>query len=201
MNTKRIYNYAKWMAINNISTSAASIISTNSMLNSIITKPSYTDVVTTTYIGKDIIGQLAGVYYAWKTGKSADKQPYKYIVKGSIFQQVSFYAENASILITNSNFTLPFLGACNILKNLSFICMGAVNASNIQKLSANNIGEAYTRIATINTLASTLGMITGLAIVNFIPSYTIRTVVAMPILTVISVYSIHKAMFYAELRD
>ena len=84
--------YLKWTAINSFSTSVSSVISTNSMLSSITSEgPSYSSIITANYIGKDIIGQLGGLMYAWKTGKTADTQPLKYITKGVFILQASFY--------------------------------------------------------------------------------------------------------------
>lgn len=189
------------MALNSWASSVSSVISTNSMLNSIVgTTPTYTSVIATTYIGKDIIGQLGGLSYAWKTGKKADEQPTKYITKGGIIQQASFYLENASVLIPQSgaNFVLPFLGLSSTLKNVSFIAIGAVNANNLQKLSSGNIGAFYSKVASLNTLASTFGMITGIAILHFIPSYEVRTFLILPILSGISIYSLRKATKISE---
>jgi hypothetical protein len=181
------------MAINSWATSTSSVISTNSMLSSIMVTPSYTSLVTTTYIGKDIIGQLGGLAYAWKTGKNADKEPLKYVTNGVIVQQMAIALENSSMLITDRNFVLPFLGLSSVLKNSSFISIGAVNASNLQKLSKNNIGEFYSRVASINTISSSIGMITGIGIIHFVPSYTIRSLLILPVLSCISIYSIRKA--------
>jgi len=186
--------YIKWMAINSFSTSISSVIAMNSMLSSIMIKPSYTDIVTTTYVGKDIIGQLGGLFYSLYTGKKADKQPEKYITNGIAMQQYSLYLENFSVLIKNSDLILPYLGFSTILQNISFISIGAVNANNLQKLGKENIGELYCKVASINTLASSIGMIVGISIVNFIPSYTVRSVFILPLLTSINFYTINKAL-------
>lgn len=185
--------YIRWMAVNSWATSTSSVISTNSMLNSIMSSPSYTSVIATTYVGKDIIGQLGGLGYAWRTGKKADQQPMKYVTKGALIQQGALFLENFSILITNKTFVLPFLGLSSTMKNVSFISMGAVNANNLQKLSSGNIGEFYSKVASINTLSSTLGMITGIGIIHMVPSYTVRTILIMPLLGIVSIYSLRQA--------
>ncbi len=189
-----VRKYLTWMAINSWATSTSNVLSTNSMLSSIVgTSPSFTSLVTTTYIGKDILGQLGGLVYAWKTGKKADTQPLKYITKGATIQQFSFYLENASVFIPDKNLVLPFLGFSSTLKNVSFISLGAVNANNIQKLAPENIGEFYSKVASINTLSSTVGLLSGIAILHFIPSYTVRTMTIMPILSLVSILSLRKA--------
>jgi len=190
MNMKK---YIRWMALNSWASSASSVISTNSMLSSIMNIPSYTSVIATTYVGKDIMGQLGSLVYAWKTGKKADQQPIKYVTKGALLQQTALFLENSSVLITNNNYILPFLGVSSTLKNVSFISMGAVNANNLQKLSTEHIGELYSKVASINTLSSTVGMVTGIGIIHVIPSYTVRSLLVMPILGAISVYSLRKA--------
>jgi hypothetical protein len=163
------------------------------MLGSIINTPSYTSVLAVNYVGKDIIGQLGSLAYAWKTGKGADIEPLKYITKGGIILQTSFFVENCTPLISNNIFIMPFLGFCSLLKNVSFISIGAVNAKNIQKLSNGNIGEFYSKSASINTMSSTLGMIVGIGIIHMIPSYTIRSLVVLPTMSMISIYSLRKA--------
>ena len=186
--------YLVWMAVNSWANSTLSVISTGSMLNSIMCTPSYTSAVVTTYIGKDIFGQLGSLGYAWKTGKQADKNQIKYITNGSLILQLSYYLENASILITAPDLVLPFLGTSSAMKNISFITIGAANASILQKLShGKQIGEFYSKVTGINTLSSSLGMLTGIGILNFIPSYEIRTYVVMPLLTAVAVYSIRRA--------
>ena len=205
--------YLKWTAINSFSTSVSSVISTNSMLSSITSQgTSYSSIITANYIGKDIIGQLGGLMYAWKTGKTADSQPLKYITKGVCVLQASFYIENLAPLVTNNLFVLPFLGFSSTLKNISFISIGAVNANNLQKLataspsvtqsasSTSSIGECYSKAASINTLSSTLGMICGIGIIYFIPSYTVRTTVILPVMSVISIYSLRKSTKIANLH-
>lgn len=186
--------YLKWVALNSFTTSIQTVISTNSMLTSIIKTPSYTDVIATTYIGKDIIGQLFGLCYSLSTSKKADIVPKKYIIKGSILGQIAFLLDNISPLIKNSFYILPILGLSSALKNISFISIGAVNVSTLQKISKNNIGESYSKVASINTISSTLGMITGICIIHIIPSLTIRTFFITPILGIISVYSLSRSV-------
>ena len=186
--------YLKWSAINNFTTSISSVISTNSMLHSInIPNPSYESIITLNYVGKDIIGQFGSLLYSWKKGKNSDVEPLKHIIYGGIFLQTSFFIENSTPLITNSSYILPILGFSNIIKNISFISIGSVNIQNIQKISkGHNIGEIYSKISSINTIASTFGMVIGIVIIHFVPSHTIRTLCILPFLSVINIYSLHK---------
>lgn len=186
--------YLKWSAINNFTTSISSVISTNSMLHSInIPNPSYESIITLNYVGKDIIGQFGSLLYSWKKGKNSDVEPLKHIIYGGIFLQTSFFIENLTPLITNSSYILPILGFSNIIKNISFISIGSVNIQNIQKISkGHNIGEIYSKISSINTIASTFGMVIGIVIIHFVPSHTIRTLFILPFLSIINIYSLQK---------
>lgn len=233
MKSLTLSRYIGWMALNSFTNSCSSVLSTHSMLGSIMTTPSYTGIVTTTYIGKDILGQLGGLYYSWRTGNKADTQPMKYVMKGSLIQQAGYHLENLSILINNSNYILPFLGVSTTIKNISFISIGAVNARNLQKLAMQdskevradskslsdfsntekpspqvlkpspqplnaNIGELYAKVASINTLSSTMGMILGIGIVHYVPSYSVRSCVFLPFLSFMSLYSVRRATMIAE---
>jgi hypothetical protein len=188
----KLLKYSSWMALNSCAESCSAVISTNSMLSSIMTAPSYTAVIATTYVGKDIIGQLGGMVYAWKTGKKADKDALAYITKGALLLHTGFYLENISCLV-KPDFTLPVLGLSSVVKNIAFISIGAVSASNIQKMASQNMGETYSKIASINTLSSTIGMLLGIGIIHTVPSYTVRSVLILPILTGISLYAVRKA--------
>lgn len=187
------------MALNNYVTSISFVLSTNSMLSSIFSSPvgpSGMSIFTTTYIGKDIVGQLACLAYSWKSGKKSE--PLRNIQKGVALQQVGVYLENSSILISE-NMVLPFLGMTSTMKNISFIKIGAVNATCLQKLAESgenggDIGDIYSKVASINTLTSTMGMLTGIGLIHILPSYTLRTCICLPLLTMISLYSVKQAV-------
>ena len=104
------------------------------MLKSVVTTPSYTDILAVTYIGKDIIGQIGSLWYVNRHGKQADLNPKKHVTKNGIMQQLSFYMENFTPLLSPDH-TLPFLGMINAMKNVTYINIGAVNTSNLQKLA------------------------------------------------------------------
>ena len=190
---QKTLKYAKWLAIYNWSSSTMSVISTSSMLN-IIAKPESHSLLSVNYIGKDIIGQLASMFYLWKNSKKVDKQnPLKYITYGCVLQQVGFVIEYSSIFVsTDKYYILPLLGFCNVLKNISFTVVGAINAKNMRNISSDNIGEIYMKITTANTLASTFGLISGITIVNFMPHKYISTLI-VPSLSFLSIYTLRKA--------
>jgi Vitamin B6 photo-protection and homoeostasis len=184
------------MALHNMSSSCALVISTNSMLGT-ITNSSF---LTGTYVGKDVLGQFGGMLYAWKFSSKFEKNPQKIMLKSTALQYSGYYMDNASVFV-DSSFSLPYLGVSSCIKNISFIGLGAINASNLQKLNPDNISEAYSKVASINTLASSFGMVLGIMAITALPSYTIRSLTLLPILTSISLYSVKKATDIIKLKN
>lgn len=192
LQNNRTNKYCMWMAVNSWSGSVNGVISTNTMLGAIGVSQSATNNVTATYIGKDVIGQLGGLVYAWKTGQKADRTPKSYITRGSVIQNTAYFVENASSLVPKE-MLLPVLGSSSFLKNLSWVSIGAVNARNLSKLTGNKMGEVYSKVAAINTLSSTAGMLCGLGLIKLCPSYTLRSIMIMPVMSGINIYSARKA--------
>lgn len=191
--------YLKWMALNSYTSSINSALSTHVMLEAI--SPTNNNAITNmtiNYLGKDIIGQIGSLVYAWKTGHKADQHPKKHIVKGSVMQNMGIWLENGSQFAVNTPFLLPILGISNIAKNIGWISVGAVNANNLQRIASTHIGALYSKVSTVNTLTSTFGLATGLIILQLIPSYTIRNLTITPIITVINIYSLKKATEIAQ---
>ena len=190
------------MAINSASTSCSIVLSTGSALNSIFNSAHEKEnLITTTYIGKDVIGQFGGLLCAMKLGKKVNNNTVKYALVGTILQQVAIYLEYFSVFIKNDNFILPFLGVTSAIKNISFITTGAVNATNLQELTKKeeiNMGELYSKVAGINTLSSTFGMLIGMGLIHVVPSFTIRTYIVLPTLSLLSLWSISSATKIAQ---
>jgi hypothetical protein len=198
--------YGAYMALHNWSTSTSFVLSTNSILHSLVSPErssaiSTVGIMTSTYIGKDIIGQLGGMMYSWKTGKQADKKPLPYVTKGALIDQCALHIENSSMLFSKAcpELLLPVLGISSIMHNTAFVSVAAVNAKNIQSLASKSIGQTYSKLAAVNTLASTIGMLSGISILSIVPSYTIRSIVILPVLSTISVYSLRKATRIADI--
>jgi glutamate N-acetyltransferase/amino-acid N-acetyltransferase len=145
------------------------------------------------YIGKDIVGQLGGLWYMSRMGNKADKEPHRFINYSLFFQQSSVFMECATPLLPLSLF-VPVAGIANIGKNISAIGVGAVNAKIIQKLAKDdNIGEMYAKISILNTLGSTIGMGLGLITTFYIPNHTDRLFL-VPLLSIMRVYSYKKSI-------
>ena len=188
-------NYSKyvgWSCFSNIIISIESVLSTHSML-SVIGQSSTELNISVNYIGKDIIGQLGGLYYMNKMGQKADIDSKKFINYSMCFQQCSIFMECMTPLLPIYTF-IPVAGIANIGKNIAFTGIGAVNAKIMTKLAEdNNIGEIYAKITVLNTLGSTIGMGIGLIIAAKLPDHTMRLCL-MPFLTAIRIYSYNKAI-------
>ena len=115
---KMINNFMKWSFISNVAISAEGVLGIHSMLNyNIASSLDNSSLLTTNYIGKDIIGQVGGLYYIHKTGKHIDKEPRKFLIKSHLLQQSGISLEYLSGIIELP--FLPVLGIASILKNIS----------------------------------------------------------------------------------
>jgi glutamate N-acetyltransferase/amino-acid N-acetyltransferase len=184
--------YVGWSCFSNFIVSIESVLSTHSML-SVVGQASSELTFSVNYIGKDIVGQLGGLYYMNRMGEKADKDSSKFIKYSMAFQQSAIFMECATPLLPISTF-IPVAGLANVGKNIAFTGVGAVNARIISRLAEeNNIGEIYAKISVLNTLGSTIGMGLGLVIAAHMPDHTMRLGL-MPFLTVIRIYSYTKAI-------
>lgn len=184
--------YVGWSFISNIFLSAESVLSTHSMLNA-IGYASNSLIITSNYIGKDIVGQLGGLVYINKMGKQADAQPRKFLMYSNIFQQSAILIECITPLIPTYYF-IAVAGGANIAKNISFTGIGAINAKCIQKLAIdNNIGQIYAKISILNTLGSSIGMLIGLLFATQLLNHTL-IVGLIPFLAVARIYTFRRAI-------
>jgi hypothetical protein len=189
---KNYSRYVGWSCFSNFITSIESVLSTHSML-SVSGHASSELTLSVNYIGKDIIGQIGGLYYMNIMGQKADKDPSKFIKYSMAFQQSAIFIECATPLLPVSIF-IPVAGLANIGKNIAFTGIGAVNAKIITKLAEeDNIGEIYAKISVLNTVGSTIGMGVGLIIAVNLPDHTMRLCL-MPFFSVIRIYSYNKAI-------
>jgi hypothetical protein len=189
---KHYARYVGWSCLSNTVMSIEGVLSTHSML-SVIGKTSNELTVSVNYIGKDIIGQIGGLFYINRIGKKADKNPISFIKHSMVLQQSAVLLECSTTLLPVDAF-IPVAGIANISKNISSIGFGAVNAKIIQKLAIDdNVGEIYSKISMFNTIGSSLGMGIGLVIVSYLPEHELRIGI-IPILAGIRIYSYKKAI-------
>lgn len=189
---KNYGKYVGWSCFSNFIISIESVLSTHSML-SVVGQASTELTLSVNYIGKDIVGQIGGLYYMNKMGQKADKDPEKFVKYSMAFQQTAVFMECATPMLPISMF-IPVAGLANVGKNIAATGIGAVNAKIIAKLAEeNNVGEIYAKISVLNTLGSTIGMGLGLAIAAKVPDHSMRMGI-MPFLTMIRIYSYNKAI-------
>ena len=124
--------------------------------------------------------------------EKADKNPKNFLLYSNILQQSSYIFMSATPLF--SSYFLPIAGISNIFSNISFTGFGAINAKCIQNLSLdNNTGEIYSKIAAVNTLGSSVGLLCGLGIIAIIPDYNTRLLIT-PILASLRIFTYNRAI-------
>ena len=189
---KNYNRYVGWSCLSNVLISIESVLSTHSML-SVVGHASTELTLSVNYIGKDIIGQIGGLYFMDKMGKKSDKDPPKFIKLSMGIQQYAIFMECATPLLPMYTF-IPIAGVANIGKNIAATGVGAINAKIIQTLAQeDNVGEIYAKISVLNTLGSTIGMGIGLFIAAKIPDHTTRLCL-MPFITTMRIISYNNAL-------
>lgn len=194
----KYHQYIKWSLASTFIVSIESVIATNSMFSS-IGETSSSSLLTFNYIGKDIIGQLGGLIYISSSGKYIDENPLSSLYYSNSLQQSSFLLMASTHFIPN--FFLPLAGLSSLAMNISFSFSGAVNAKCINALSfskrdkdnntTSNIGELYARISALNTLGSSIGMVTGLSIIFCLKDCS---PLLLPFLGILRIYTLKKAV-------
>jgi hypothetical protein len=185
--------YITYSFLTNFVISAESVLSTHSMLSA-IGSSNTTTILTTNFIGKDIIGNIGGLLFMNKISKIVDNDTKKCLIYVNIFQQIGIILECITPIV-NSIFFIPLAGLANITRNLSYTGYGAMNAKCIEKLSeGNNIGEVYAKVTILNTIGSTLGMLSGLTIITLIPDHITRLILLPPI-SILRFYLMKKIIY------
>jgi len=159
---------------------------------SVVGKESTEFAISYNYIGKELFGQIGGLWYMYRMGKHADTSPVKFTNRAMIAQQIAIGLECATPLLPSSLF-LPVASAATIGTNISMTGMGVINTKVIQKMGGKNIGELYAKITTINTIASTIGMGLGLLIIAKVPDHTVRLGI-IPFITGMRIYTFRKSL-------
>lgn len=181
--------YMGWSFLSNIIGSIEDCISTHCMLSSLSTQT--TDLsVSYNYIGKNMIGQLGGLWYINKIGTNIDTNPRKYFRQSLLINQTAICLE---CLIPLGAHFLLFAGSASILKSIAWTGYGAVTTKILISLSDNNSAEIYSKLCITNTIASSIGMLMGLYIVYLVPCHTSR-MLFIPVLTAGRIYTMHRAI-------
>lgn len=184
---KHYLHFIKWSACSNVVVSVQSAIATHEMMNCITLNP---EIASINYIGKDVIGQLGGLLYMTKYTNKIDSNTSKFLNVSHLVQQISF----ATLTLCSSapsEYFIFIAGFSNLLTNISFTGYGAVNAKCISNISdGKNIGEIYTKITTLNTLGSTMGLSIGMFI-NY--NVDIHSAYLILFTSVFRIYSFNRA--------
>ena len=188
---KESMSYMGWSFISNVLISVENVLGMHSMLST-VGKESTEIVASFNYIGKDLFGQIGGIWYMHRIGSETDNRPRYFVKKSMYIQQLSIIAECATPLLPSYLF-IPVAGLANVGKNASFTGLGAVNAKVIQGLSGNYTGELYTKISAVNTLASTIGMGIGLTIAAKIPDHATR-LAFVPFISILRTVTYQRAL-------
>jgi hypothetical protein len=193
----KIHDYATWSILHTFVNSVDSIISTNSFLskisiNTMTQSQSQSFLFTYNYFMKDIFGQLGGLFIIHKTSKFADKYPLHYGMYSNVVFQFAVLLECSLLFIPFKYFIFITIGT-TILKNIAFINFSAINVKCIQCIVEENsqfgIASIYSHISIINTIFSSMGMMTGLILLYYFPN-TIFYI--LPITSMIRFYSYNK---------
>ena len=119
-----------------------------------------------TWVLKDGIGQLGGILFAGKFGKSFDEDVKKWRFMCMVLMNISIIVEMITLRFPYLFIYLASLA--NVGKNVTFLCSAATRASiNLRFAKRNNIGDIAGKAVTQFTTASLIGMAISLIISTF----------------------------------
>lgn len=125
------------------------------------------------YIGKDLIGQTASLWFMHKIGRYSDKNP-KGFFRGILsLEQSALLAETMTFMVSDSLGFLVLAGSANIAKNIAYCGTGAINARVIAEIvrhDSRENGEVYSHLTTISSFGSSVGMALGVGVIYAMPN-------------------------------
>jgi hypothetical protein len=187
-----MYNtFIKFSFASNVLSSTQNTLSTHSMLCA-TTQASTALAMSINFIGKDLIGQMGSLYFMNKLGSISDKNPKSFINKSLGIEQACVFVESLTPILP-LNLFLPIASSANVCKNISFASFGSTNARIMNKMGTSNIGEMYTKLTIINTLASSIGMGVAGIIIAVVPEHEYRAIL-IPIIGFLRVKLYKKAI-------
>ena len=137
-----------------------------------------------TWVLKDGIGQLGGILFAGKYGKSFDEDVKKWRFMCMLLMNVAIIIEMVTLRFPGAFIYLASLA--NIFKNVTFLCASATRANiNLRFAKKNNIGDIAGKAVTQFTTASLLGIGVGLVVSKAFNIASIYTI--MPLFSVFTV--------------
>lgn len=158
-NMPSFHRFSGWLAASTLASSCQSVLSTEAMLTVLL----YSESQTWNYVGRDVLGQLGGLFVMSGFTKLTDKKPREFLWLSHVFQQGSMALLLTTPLLSPHWF-LPVASIANVCANVSFMGYGGINAKCVQKLAGekDNVGELYTKLTIHQTLASTVGLSLGM---------------------------------------
>ena len=176
--------YLFWNGANNFLGGIKYTLSTDSLLSVMnVESPFLTGRIS--YISKDLVGQMGCFEYAYRQNNTSnDKEPVKTGKRLNATVQGCVFLENVTPFLPSSMY-IPVAGVSNIIKNVCMVGSGSINAKIIREIAKenNDIAEIYTKISAHNSVSSSLGMMTGLLLIHFIPSRVVRFWVICPLIS------------------
>ncbi len=191
----KVGKYMAWNFAFNVCSSINNVLSTHAIMASLSSaKDNSSGNITYNFIGREIVGQFGGIAISLLNNRKVNANPLKYGRSGVVIQQLATFVELLSPFIPE-RFFIPVVGAANIGKNIAWIRNGAINARCINEISKNrnNPSEVYTHISAINTCASTIGLMVGIQLTNYLPNHYAR-LLTCPVLTCIQLFTFSKAL-------
>ena len=120
------------------------------------------------YLGRDACGQAGGAAYAYYRGCAIKDNPQIHGASAnSLIIGSTFMESIVSYLPIGGKLMFAPLVVANVGKNIGWIGTGAVNVHYMSNISKDNIAEMYTRMSVVNSFASTIGTMGGLALTRF----------------------------------
>ncbi|CAI2361219.1 unnamed protein product [Moneuplotes crassus] len=190
--------YAKFAIYSSLSATAITIlnfISTQALFVALGSTTTQASLYSAAYIWvlKDGIGQLGGILFAGKYGKSFDEDVKKWRFMCMILFNISIIVEMITLRFPGAFIYLASLA--NMGKNVTFLCAAATRASiNLRFAKKSNIGDIAGKGVTQFTTSSLVGMGVGLVIskaCNISSIYTIAPLFAS--LTLLNIVCSYKA--------
>lgn len=190
-----LYNHPKFVFWNFLSGFLGGVnysLTTHNMLLAInINNPLTT--ATGSFIGKDIIGQVGSIFFSHsKRIQFAESNPIKFGTYMCILTNICFGFENMTLLYPE--YFLLFAGGSNLLKNVSFIGQGSINAKLVQKISETSVVQSYSILSSHNSLSSATGLAAGIYLTHIFPDESTRVYILTPAVSLLHMYSYRKSI-------
>lgn len=150
--------------INNVCSSLDFTLGTYNMLSTIQLNPVIPSIIST-YISKDVIGQIIGPLLSSRFTSTLDKYPYQYAYSSLFLQQICCGLECLTGYIPVHYF-FPVIATTSIIKNTTFIVSSSINSKILFKINngEDSIAKLYNTVSIVNSIGSSIGMGIGVYI-------------------------------------